>query len=160
MEQIHYNQAEHLRITNVEQFVPGRRYLMVHNRRAGEENIFAAPFCTVVWAIGAEFISFNDLERRTGRVPISQAEICEDARWLFFYATDGGYQSYSSASDHGFSDSAPGHSMNYILDLDDLQSREIEILREVSPGTNMTQPPHDDHDYEYEPGDMCETSYP
>lgn len=153
MEQIHYNQAEHLRITNIEQFVPGRRYLMVHNRRPGEEDTFAPPSYAEVWAIGTELTSFYALDERSGRTPIVANEHAREERWFFFYVTNvGGYQNHSTATDHGFTDSVQAHSMNYILDLDDLTSRDIEILRVVSPGTDMRWDyPRHDYDDKYDP---------
>ncbi len=138
MSEIHFNEAEDLRITRVEQFVPGKRYLLVHNRKNDESN--SAPSdCSEVWAIGTEFTSFHELRVREGRSwHLSEHSLAN--RWFLFYvAAKSGRASYSAASDHGFTDSIDiAHKSNYVLDLEDLEAQGITLLRAVSPGTDMS----------------------
>lgn len=155
MKKIHFNEAVDLRITKIEEFVSGRRYLMVHNRFNGDKN-HAPPFVSEVWATGWEFVSFNELDARGNNVLISDAPICVDPRHIFFYIpSKGGFRDIGTASDHGLTDTtATAHTMNYILDVEELSEQGIEILLEPSEGTDMENYPDPYADYYYNDVDI------
>lgn len=147
MTDVYFNQAEEYRIKKVEEFVPGRKYLMVHNRADGDRSYFP-PECSEVLAIGTEFTSFATLDERVGKNRIVRSDHALENRWFLFYVGDNsGYVNLSCCSEHGFTESVTSaHTVNYILDLDALKAKDITILRSVSPGTDMGYEP--DYDYD------------
>ncbi len=127
---LHYNEMAEYAVRKFEDVIPGRLYAMVHTRPVGDTE-HSPPSIDYVWVTGTDIRDWNKHQKNM---------------YTYWYVRDslrvnGWYSGpvMGSATDQGVWEVGNyRNTMNYLLDVEDLRDHGIEIINQVSVGTDKS----------------------